>query len=183
MNSARKIEIQEFYVNYDRDNKYELRYGYINPVAAAYWRSRDELVMESVLSRFDTLNKPLRVLEVGAGHGHELAKFASLGIPQSHLTSIDLVFHRVKQAKSNYPCMGFSQQDATCLAFPDKTFDIVCQFLCVVQALSRELQQSICQEMTRVLKPGGIIIWFDITPPRWRLVLFERLCNFLFVNR
>lgn len=167
--------LREFYLYYDRDDRYEHEWGYINPAAAAYWRMRDELVAETLLKHFDTPRLPLRILEVGVGHGHELAKFGQLGVPHPRLTGVDLLLHRLARAKSTYPSLNLSQQDATELAFADNTFDVVCQFLCVEHALSRELQSSICRELARVLKPGGIIVWFDMAPFRWGSVIFRRL--------
>jgi SAM-dependent methyltransferase len=114
------------------------------------------------------------------GHGHELGKFAQVGIPQASLIGVDLVLPRLLRTKHLYPAISISQQDAANLAFGDEIFDIVCQFTCVMHALSRELQVAICKEMARVLKPGGIIVWWDIAIPlRWPSLLFERFCDLL----
>ena len=171
--------LRDHYKQADRDSQYEHNWGYVNPVAAAYWRMRDEIVFENITNRFDTLRDSLRVLEVGVGHGHELAKLSQLGIPTSHLCGIDLVLDRLVRASVTYPSIGFSQQDGTRLAFRDATFDIVCQFTCVMHAFSKELQLAICQEMNRVLKPGGIVVWWDIAPIKGRTSLLMRLCRLL----
>jgi SAM-dependent methyltransferase len=174
-----KAVLNEFYANRDREDQYERCYGYVNPVAAAYWYLRDEIVFETIQKHFDTLRNPLRVLEIGVGHGHELEKFSLIGIPNSGLVGIDLVFERLDDAKYFHPCINVSQQDGAELAFADCSFDIVCQFTCVMHALSKELQSSICREMARVLKPGGIIIWWDVAPQRWRNIVFRRFSNLI----
>lgn len=176
-------EIKEFYKNRDRDNQYERQWGYVNSVSAAYWRLRDELVFNAILSHFDTLSTSPKVLEIGTGYGHELAKLGFLGIPHSHLTGVDLVPERLNRANIIYPSINFSQQDAVKLTFADSSFDIVLQFTCVMHAVSNELQQAICQEMCRVLKPGGIIIWWDISPLTWKNILTQRLCSLLASKR
>src|SRR5215831_1628970 len=51
----------------------------------AYWRVQDQFIADNILSRVATLGRLLWVLEVGAGHGHELGKFAQLGIAQASL--------------------------------------------------------------------------------------------------
>lgn len=170
--------VQNYYSSRDADGSYERAWGYINPVAAAYWRMRDELVSTAVL-QYCNLTERLTVLEVGVGHGHELAKFAQLGIAQCRMAGIDLVFHRLGTARQLYPGISFSQQDATAIAFADNSFDIVCQFTCVMHAQTKQTQHAICREMARVVKPGGIIIWWDQTPVRRRVAVCRRIIHSL----
>jgi len=47
------------------------------------------------------------------------------------------------------------------LPFKDKTFDIVVQSTVFSSILNRDLRFSVAKEMLRVLKPSGIIIWYD----------------------
>ena len=169
--------IKQYYEHRDQDNLYERQWGYVNSTTACWYRLRDELVFEAVLSHFDTLNNPPRVLEIGVGHGHELAKFSLLGIPQENLVGIDLVSGRLDWAKSIYPNINFYQGNATNLVFTDNSFDIVCQFTCAMHMPSKESQILLCQEMLRVLKPGGIIIWWDLAPPRRRSKIINKILN------
>jgi len=171
--------VRNFYRTRDENHTYERLWGYVNPIAAAYWRIRDELVFEHILNRFDPLTRPLHVLEVGSGHGHEIAKFGLLGIPQSNLAGVDLIPDRVRRARDNYPEIHFSEQDATNLQFPDESFDIVLQYTCVMHADSRDKQERMCWEMMRVVKPGGIILWWDIAPMKWRVIIVQRLLDML----
>ena len=166
--------IREYYQARDADDSYERDYGYGNPVAAAFFRLRDELIFGAVGAHFKDLSN-LRVLEVGVGHGHELAKFSLLGIPQSNLSGVDLMDHRVARARAIYPAMQLSQQDATALSFADESFDIVCQFTCVMHATDPQTQRSIAAEMSRVTKSGGLIIWWDIAPELARAARMKRL--------
>src|SRR5438477_2735076 len=98
-----KQVLREYYAKDDQDDKYERDWGYVNPTAATLWRLRDELVFEAIVNRFDTLGNPPKILEVGVGHGHELAKFAQLGIPPTHLVGVDLMLDRLVWARSRYP--------------------------------------------------------------------------------
>ena len=164
----------EFYTKADADNKYEHRWGYINPTAAAYWRMRDELVFENITRRWNTYNPSLKILEIGVGHGHELTKMTQLGICESQLTGIDLVLERLEHAKSTYPALNLSCQDGVQLAFGEESFDIVFQITCVMHAPTKEIQSRICQEIVRVLKPGGIVIWWDVAPTQWRTLALRR---------
>ena len=172
-----KARLTEFYAKRDQEDQYEYQWGYINPVASAYWRMRDALLHQAVTARFNTLRQPLRVLEIGSGFGHELAKFGALGIRQGNLTGIDIVSERVQRARMLYPSMTFLEQDATCLEFSEDSFDIVCQFTCVMHGETPDMQRKICREMVRVLRPGGLILWWDLAPLRWRILLFRALFN------
>ncbi len=167
--------VKDFYAARDRDNQYELQWGYVNPVAAAYWRMRDEVAFEQILRRFDPLASPLRILEIGSGHGHELAKLGQLGVAPEGLHGVELVSDRVARARLVYPQLTFSEQDATRLDYPSESFDIVFQYLCVMHADSVETQKAICAEMVRVLRPGGIVIWWDFAPMPWKTLLCQRL--------
>src|SRR5262249_45299488 len=146
---------------------------------AAYWSLRDELVRANVVRKFEVPNALIEVLEIGVGFGHELAKFGLLGIPQHKLTGIDLVTDRLRRARALYPGMNFVKQNAARLDFPAEQFDIVCQFTCVMHADSKAAQMAICSEMIRVLKPGGLILWWDVAPLYWSTLLMRRFCNVL----
>lgn len=173
-----KKELEKFYAEADNSDHYELRWGYVNPVAAAYWRLRDELVFESIVEKFTTFSD-LSVLEIGSGFGHELAKFSHLGIREEKLTGIDLVFKRLIRAGHTYPSINFSCQDGVRLAFAEESFDIVCQFTCFMHAPTKEIQYKMGQEIARVLKPGGIVIWWDIAPTQWRTLALKRKLKIL----
>jgi SAM-dependent methyltransferase len=169
--------IDDFYKNADKNDQYEKTWGYANPVAAAYWRIRDEIIFDSIISRTNLGSKSLRVLEIGVGHGHELAKFSQLNIPGGRLYGIDLVINRIIQAEVIYPYFNYSQQDGTKLAFENETFDVVYQITCLMHLPTKMLQLAVCQEMVRVLKPGGIVIWWDVAPLAWPTSVFTRWCN------
>ena len=171
--------VRALYAARDRDCQYERQWGYVNPAAAGYWRIRDELVTEAVCRRFDVPTSHLKILEVGVGHGHELAKFALLGIPQENLVGVDVVPDRLVRARAIYPAIRFEDGDGRALPFADASFDVVCQFTCAMHAPSKRAQELMCREMSRVLRPGGIIIWWDIAPARWRLVVAKRLASVL----
>jgi SAM-dependent methyltransferase len=171
--------VRQFYLARDRDHQYERQWGYVNPAAAAYWRIRDELVVEAVVNHYDVLTKKLSALEVGVGHGHELAKLALLGIPHAQLTGVDVAPDRLARAREIYPAIQFDSSDAAALPYRDESFDIVCQFTCVMHAASKASQEQITREMTRVLRPDGIIIWWDVAPARWRVIVAQRLAQLL----
>jgi ubiquinone/menaquinone biosynthesis C-methylase UbiE len=173
----RHTELRESYAQSDSADAYDRRWGYANPVAAEYWGLRDDLVFDAIKKRFREQLSNIYVLEIGTGHGHELAKLRRVGVPWERLTGIDLVDARLKRAQKNYPSIFFCVADAVALPFSDASFDLVMQFTCVMHAPTQHVQRAICTEMARVLKPGGILLWWDLAPPKWRTLCLRRLLH------
>ncbi len=55
--------------------------------------------------------------------------------------------------------------DARKLPWGDASFHLVSQFGVFTSVLSGEDRHSIAREMRRVLKPGGLILWYDFFAP------------------
>jgi len=51
--------------------------------------------------------------------------------------------------------------DASHLPWPTGSFDIVHQGTVFTSILDDEMRRSVAREMLRVLKPGGVIAWYD----------------------
>ena len=101
---------------------------------------------------------------MGCGFGHELNKFSCLGVPPQQIHGLDLIDHRVRKAKNNYPQYSISRQNALFCAYKTHSFDLVFQATCFFH-LPYESRQSLYPEINRILKPGGILLWWDIHPP------------------
>jgi ubiquinone/menaquinone biosynthesis C-methylase UbiE len=172
MNHQRELE--EFYEKADLDDAYERQWGYGNSVAAEYWGMRDQLVFDAISEKFGKQLDNIRALEVGTGYGHELAKLRRVGVAWQSLTGIDFLLPRLKRARKSYPAIRFARADAVALPFPDASFDLVLQFTCVMHALTQHVQRAMCAEMVRVLRPGGMIVWWDLAPLRWRTLCLRR---------
>ena len=167
-------ELKEFYEQADLEDAYERQWGYGNSVAAEYWGMRDQLVFDAVSEKLGKHLGDIRVLEVGTGHGHELAKLRRIGVAWESLTGIDFLLPRLKRAKKSYPAITFHVADAVALPFSDASFDLVMQFTCVMHALTQQVQRAMCAEMIRVLRRGGIIVWWDLAPLKWRTLCLRR---------
>ncbi|HEY8225370.1 MAG TPA: class I SAM-dependent methyltransferase [Pyrinomonadaceae bacterium] len=167
-------ELKEFYEQADFEDAYERQWGYSNSVAAEYWGMRDQLVFDAISEKFGEQLNNIRALEVGTGYGHELAKLRRVGVAWEGLTGIDFLLPRLKRARKSYPAISFAVADAVTLPFLDASFDIVLQFTCVMHALTQHVQRAMCAEMIRVLRPGGIIVWWDLAPLRWRTLCLRR---------
>ncbi|HSL21277.1 MAG TPA: methyltransferase domain-containing protein [Vicinamibacterales bacterium] len=123
----------------------------------------------------------LRVLEVGVGTGINLPLYPR----DSHVTGIDfsesmLEKARERMAKKDLGNVRLLQMDAADLKFPDGGFDIVYApyLISVVPDPVR-----VAQEMRRVCRPGGRIIFLNhFLSPNFLLSKIERMISPLTIH-
>ena len=101
------------------------------------------------------------VLEIGSGSGSRLIEFQQWGARPANLAGIDLVEGRVQAARDALARADIRLGDARELPWPDASFDIVSQFTVFTSILSPAVKQQVASEMLRVLKPDGLILWYD----------------------
>jgi SAM-dependent methyltransferase len=103
----------------------------------------------------------IRVLDVGCGMGGWLLEFMLWGADQRLLSGIDLDSERVQRARARLPHAELYDGAASGLPWPDQSFDLVTQFTVFTSILDAGLKRAVAREMLRVLKPGGVVLWFD----------------------
>jgi SAM-dependent methyltransferase len=103
-----------------------------------------------------------RILEIGCGTGHWLRKFLEWGAGPDDVVGVDLLPGRVARAKS-LSASGVRLMCASAGELPlgDECFDLVAQFMCFTCILDPALKRQVAREMVRVLKPSGLILWYD----------------------
>jgi SAM-dependent methyltransferase len=105
--------------------------------------------------------KDQRILEVGCGTGGVLANYLALGADPAKLHGTDLLPDRLAAAQYKLPHLPLACCDAQKLPYPSATFDIVIQHTVFSSILSDEVKRSAAAEMLRVLRPGGVVLWYD----------------------
>jgi SAM-dependent methyltransferase len=108
----------------------------------------------------------LDILDVGCGGGGELRRLTSLGATPDRLAGIDLMPARAEAARRILPEARIETGSAHQMPFPDGSFDIVSQFVVFSSVVDPEMRRAIASEMLRVLRPGGLILWYDIRKAR-----------------
>jgi SAM-dependent methyltransferase len=106
-----------------------------------------------------------RVLDVGCGSGYFLHRLTEFGAGAA--TGVDLMPERIDAARRRYPAIRFACANAAKLPFADGEFDVVTQFTCLSSVLDDGLRAAIAAEMWRVVRPGGIIVSYDMRPAPW----------------
>lgn len=104
----------------------------------------------------------MKLLDVGAGSGAFLEMFAQLGFKRRDIFGVDLMPGRLFDARENFTAENIACCDAAFLPFAESSFDVVSQFTVFSSVLSDEMKRRIASEMTRVTKPGGHVVWYDM---------------------
>jgi len=110
-----------------------------------------------------------RILDVGCGAGRQLIEFETWGAQRADLAGVDADESRVRIARGRLTCgsaTGATGADLRCgdaaaLPWPDETFDIVHQSVVFTSLGSADVKRAVAMEMLRVLKPGGVVVWYD----------------------
>jgi SAM-dependent methyltransferase len=154
---------------------YETEYG---PDGSRLWTARDpramyfrHVVERAVAAVLNDAGATLDgdVLDVGCGGGAYTRFLVDLGADPARTTGIDLVPQRIEAAgRASPPSMRWQVADATELPFADDSFDLVAQFTALCNLLDAELRRRAAREMARVLRPGGLVLWFDVSRSRLR---------------
>jgi ubiquinone/menaquinone biosynthesis C-methylase UbiE len=103
-----------------------------------------------------------KILEVGCGNGYWLREFIKWGASPENLIGVDLLRERVAQGRSLSPAgVTFKSGNAARLDFVDNSFDILLQATVFTSIRDFEVKQKVAAEMLRVLKPRGVVLWYD----------------------
>jgi ubiquinone/menaquinone biosynthesis C-methylase UbiE len=133
-----------------------------NPVSISYRHALENALVALFNQARLELNE-LDILDVGCGNGNLLRFFLALGAEPQKLHGIDLVQSRIEAARQHSPAaIQFRQGDAQNLPYPAGSMDLVCTFTVFSSILQNETRQNVARQAERVLKPGGMILWYDM---------------------
>uniref|UniRef100_A0A7S2TW14 Methyltransferase domain-containing protein n=1 Tax=Lotharella oceanica TaxID=641309 RepID=A0A7S2TW14_9EUKA len=104
---------------------------------------------------------PKKVLDVGCGFGGSSRYLAKKYFQDGTVTGITISPNQVKRAKElakeqGVPNANFELKDALAMDYPDNTFDVV---WAIESGEHMPSKTKYVEEMARVLKPGGVIVF------------------------
>ncbi|MCD6490582.1 MAG: class I SAM-dependent methyltransferase [Thermodesulfobacterium sp.] len=134
---------------------------FFNKATLFIYHRREKAILEVLASQGITDLSDKKILDVGCGYGGVLRRFVDYGALPKNLYGIDLLPDRIETAKKLSPHINLYVGSAIELLFENEFFNIVMQFTVFTSILDHSVKQKIAQEMLRVLKPDGIIIWYD----------------------
>lgn len=104
----------------------------------------------------------MHVLDVGCGSGYWLRDFIKWGVSPSNLTGVELLADRLSNAARLCPSeVTLQRMNGATLEFPDERFDLVLQSVVFTSVLDEKIRHRMAEEMLRVVKKSGFIIWYD----------------------
>ena len=109
----------------------------------------------------------LTVLDVGCGRGEDLAWLAGLGIAASRIAGVDLHEPAVVAARARIPGASVQVGNGAALPFPDNHFDAAFQTVVLSSVVDTEARQAIAGELLRVVRPGGVVVSYDMIRGAW----------------
>ena len=116
-----------------------------------------------LFTRFErTALEKEKILDVGCGRTYWLRQMIQWGAQPENLFGIDLMSERLQDGeKLCPPQVSLTCGDASRLDFPDASFTMVLQFTVFTSILDDVMKKHIAAEISRVLKPGGALLWYD----------------------
>ncbi len=139
------------------------RYSLFNESALLHSQSLERRML-ALLKRHNFSNlAEKKILDVGCGNGGPLRRFLEYGALPENLAGIDLLAYRIEKARSLHPTIDWRVGSAHRLPYPNASFDLVVCSTVFSSILNEPLCRKIADEMWRVCKPGGLILFHDYT--------------------
>ena len=110
--------------------------------------------------------RPADILDAGCTVGHNTLAWAQT-YPGARGTGIDVSASVLRYAHARAGSLGisahFHQMDATSLAFPDASFDVVFSSMFLHEMSVKDIKRFFA-EAHRVLRPGGLLVNMELPP-------------------
>ncbi|MBN1894322.1 class I SAM-dependent methyltransferase [bacterium] len=101
------------------------------------------------------------ILEVGCGGGGVLQEYLIYGASPGQLHGCDLLCERLHAARSLLPNVVLTVADGQYLPYAAGLFDVALQYTVFTSILDDGIKANVAREMLRVIRRGGIILWYD----------------------
>jgi len=147
----------------DRKIKYSKsrKYSRFNPAYLFAMQQREKNIISILKKKGLASLADQSVLEVGCGSGGVLLEFLVNEAQPKKLFGFDILFDRLGNAHHRLPNSIILNADGQKIPFISRNFDLVVQYTAFSSILDFKIKQNIALEMIRVLKPGGLILWYD----------------------
>jgi SAM-dependent methyltransferase len=131
-------------------------------VAYLYAIQQRQRIVLSTLKKNGFINlSKLLIAEIGCGNGSVLTEYLGFGAVLENVYGVDLLFDRLTHARHVLYGAGIANADGQNLPFPSHSFDLVIQSMAISSILDSQIRRNVCFDMLRVLKPTGMILWYD----------------------
>jgi SAM-dependent methyltransferase len=153
-----EARIREAYARRQQD----ARYSWFSPGHVFMTQERERRLLGLLEQHDFAVLRTKKILEIGCGTGYWLRELIKWGAQPEQIEGIDLLPDRVAEAKRLCPdTVRVQCGSAMTLPYPNATFDLILQFTVFTSILDPNMKQQIASEMLRVLRAGGLILWYD----------------------
>lgn len=101
------------------------------------------------------------LLEIGCGVGDIVSALVAEGLARRGC-GLDILPEAIERGRRSHPEIEFHVGNAARLPFDDGRFDVVLASTVLSSVPPGELRVAILREMDRVLRPGGLFVWYDM---------------------
>jgi len=137
------------------------RYSFFDRAYLLMVQEREKKLLQLLAQRKISLSNA-KILEVGCGRGAWLRDFVRWGASPENICGVDIQPDRIAEARELCSVgITLSCRDATQLGVPDSSFDLVLQSTVFTSVLDENARRLLAREMIRVLRPDGLIVWYD----------------------
>jgi len=158
-NSDRSLAARFAEVNLRRPGQERLWFdpGYVFRI-----HSQERMFLAALRNRgFNDLHGK-KILDVGCGFGYWMRRYREWGAEPEDIHGVELLDDRVAGARQqSHPRTHVTCGNAANLGFRGDRFDLVVMFLVLSMIPERAMRTRIADEAARVLKPGGVVLWYD----------------------
>lgn len=178
------LDIQRLRQEYaQRTEKLKTNNLYSSDNSAHQWmiNDRQKKILDLLNSNLTSNLSDLQILEIGCGSGGVIQEFIQLGATPARLTGVDLLLDRLGKGLEDLPACAWINANGQHLPFQDESFDLLLQFTAFSSILDFNIKKDMAEQMLRVLKPGGCILWYDFiwnpTNPQTRGIGLKEIKN------
>lgn len=153
--------LRQEYANRQQRLQTSDRYSFFNPSYQYTIQQRQRDVLAALRQVGIQSLDGLKLLELGCGQGGVLLEWLSWGARPCALHGAELLQDRLALAHEILPHIPLVCADGQYLPYASRSFDIVLQYTVFSSVLDETIKTNIAQEMVRVLRPSGLILWYD----------------------
>lgn len=158
--AAREVErIRAVYARRAQTGR-ERRYSLFEPAHLFQSQTLERALLRALRREGLTTLAGLRILDLGCGEAAWLRSLIRYGADASRLVGVDLREDILPRWNED---LHVAVACGDRLPFKPESFDIVSQLTMMSSVLDAGMRRAIAREMLRVLKPSGIILWYDFT--------------------
>jgi ubiquinone/menaquinone biosynthesis C-methylase UbiE len=146
----------------ERSKKNSFKYSLFNPAQLFLSQQRQRKLIDLLRHcNITNLGQIEAMLEVGCGDGFVLQEYIGLGLPQKNIYGTDVLAERLTKAHSILPNIPLACADGRALPYRADSFDLVILYTVMSSILDKNVQKQVIDELLRVVKPNGIIMFYD----------------------